>query len=95
MNPQPLPARLRKNACEYTLVPRGTRSAVYAQRITPEIEYYEVFELRIQPAKMLPSGKSYPAKERFPSNEDFGGWAWSCRTLERTMERFKELENVY
>jgi hypothetical protein len=50
-----------------------------------------VFKLRIQPEREI-FGKSYPEKERFPGNEDFGIWAWACRTLERAMERFNELE---
>ena len=86
-----LPLKLRKNGFNYTQVCRGWRSFVYEQLITPEIKYFEVFELRIQPEREK-FGKLYPTKERFPGNEDFGVWAWTCRTLEKAMERFNELE---
>jgi len=88
-----LPLKLRKNGFSYTQVCRGWRSFVYEQSVTPEIKYYEVFELRIQPECEI-KGYFYPAKERFPGNEDFGKWAWTCRTLERAMERFNELERM-
>lgn len=91
----PLPHKIRKNGFYYVQVLRGERSFIYEQRITPEIKYYEVFELRIQPAKTFPSGKSYPAKEKFPGNEDFGEWAWSCRTYERAYERYLEFEKCH
>jgi hypothetical protein len=86
-----LPLKLRKNGFIYTQVCRGVRSFVYEQTITPKIKYYEVFELRIQHEWEM-NGYFYPAKERFPGNEDFGIWAWTCRTLERAMKRFNELE---
>ena len=87
-----LPPIIRKNGFTYTQILRGVRSFVYEQRITPEIKYYEVFELRIQPAKTFPSGKSYTTMERFPGNEDFGEWAWTCRNYKRAYERYLELE---
>ena len=38
------------------------------------------------------NGKRVEAKEWFPHDEAFGYWAWSCRTLDRAMERLRNLE---
>ena len=86
-----VPIKLRKNGLTYTRICRGGRSFVYEQTITSIIKYYEVFELRIQPEWEI-NGYFYPAKERFPSNEDFGLWVWTYRTLDRAMEWFNQLE---
>ena len=87
-----LPVKLRKNGFTYTQILRGVRSFVYAQHYTPNLTYYEVFHLRYSP-KLIINGKSYPKRERFPGNEDFGVWAWSCRTYDEAMKIFNKLEN--
>ena len=91
MNPLPAPSTLRKNGFTYTQVCRGERSCVYEQLVTPEVKYYEVFIIKTR-AEEKQFGKVYPAREVFPSNEDFGATAWSCRTLEKAMRRFNEIE---
>lgn len=30
----------------------------------------------------------------YPSNKAFGIWAWSCKTLERALERFEDITEV-
>lgn len=87
-----LPAKLRFHGFTYTQICRGQRSCVYEQTVSPKINYYEVFKLRIQHPATL-KGVFYPARERWPKDEDFGYTAWTCRTLERAMERFNEIEN--
>ena len=57
---------------------------------------WEVFYVEIKPAFTL-KGKSYPAREVYPSNEDFGDTAFSFNNLEHaekyyaTQLRFKAL----
>ena len=85
----------RKSGFVYTQVLRGKRSCIYEQEVTPEIKYYEVFILQIRKEKTIKfkaGDKKIEAGEMWPNNEAFGKWAWTCRTLERAMERFNELE---
>jgi len=86
-----LPINLRKNGFDYTQVSRGERSFVYAQHGTPSVTYYEVFLLKISREKCI-NGKIIEARERFPSNEDFGYSAWTYRSLVRAREKFEVLE---
>jgi len=87
-----LQQELDKNGFKYTLVLRGQRSCIYEQEVTAKTKRYEVFLLKIRPAKVI-FGKSYPAREVFPGNEDFGKWAWSCFKYEQALKRFNGLEN--
>ncbi len=66
-----VPSKLRKNGFTYSQICRGGRSFVYEQHVIPKITYYEGVKLRIRPECEI-FGKSYPARERFPGNEDFG-----------------------
>jgi hypothetical protein len=86
-----LPTQLRKNGFTYTLVLRGKRSMIYRQRYDQNIDYFEVFIIKVLPAKVL-FGRSLPEREVFPGDGDFGKTAWSCRTLEKAMVRFNKLE---
>jgi len=86
-----VPLKLRKNGYDYTQVLRGRRSCLYEQHVTPRIKQYEVFEIRIRPAETI-QGKKYPEREKFPSNEDFGSWAWSYTSFEKAKAKFDELE---
>lgn len=86
-----LPLKIRKNGFEYTQVLRRTRSCVYRQEVSPDLNYYEVFLLRIKPERIF-QGKKIEAREWFPHNESFGEWAWTFRIFEEALWRFKELE---
>jgi len=90
-----LPQKLRYNRFNYTLVLRGQRSCIYEQEVTPDLKYYEVFRIKIRKEKTIKIKgieKKIEAGEKWPRDEDFGVWAWTCRTLERAKERFNELE---
>ena len=55
---------------------------------------YEVFQIRIQkPMSMTVAGVTinYVEKERTPSDEAFGDWAFNCSTLEQAEKKFAEL----
>jgi len=86
-----LPANLRKNGFDYTQVSRGERSCLYAQHVTPSVTYFEVFLIKIS-REICINGKIIQARERFPSNEDFGYSAWTYRNLARARGKFEVLE---
>jgi hypothetical protein len=90
----PLKQIINKNGYKYVQVCRGKRSCVYEQRVGKKIFSYEVFEIVIMQEKEI-MGKVIPKRERFPRDEDFGYTAWVYPTLERAMQKFKELEGKY
>jgi hypothetical protein len=87
-----LPAELSYHGFQYTLVCRGFRSYVYHQTLGKKSIGYEVFKIRIQPEAVL-YGKFYPARERWPKDDDFSKTAWSCWTLKEAMLKFNALES--
>jgi hypothetical protein len=52
---------------------------------------FEVFIITNQPETIL-NGIVYPARERWPKDEDFGKTAWSYRTLEQCTVKFQNIE---
>ena len=84
--------KIRKNEYSYSLICRGCRSCLYAQHITPEIDCYEVFLIKVQKAKIL-FGNVIPEKEVFPSNEDFGKTAWSYSDYNTALNKYNNLES--
>jgi hypothetical protein len=86
-----LPVELSYHGFRYSLVCRGVRSCVYQQTLGNEIIGYETFIIRIQPEVVL-YGKKYPARERWPKDEDFSKTAFSFWTHYHAMLKFKELE---
>lgn len=87
----PLPVKLRKNGFEYRMRLDGRRSYIYAQRGTNSDIAFEVFIKRYREERII-NGKRLPAKERFPSNEDFGKSAWAYRTMDEAMKKSIKLE---
>ena len=53
---------------------------------------YEVIRVQIHPAETLPSGKSYPEREGYPSNEQWGDEAFSygANNEKGALEAFEE-----
>jgi hypothetical protein len=86
-----------KNGYKYTQIKRGIRGVVYSQKISdPDLEdsaeYFEVFKIKISPPKVV-FGVELPEKEKFPSDEDFGKWAWVFKSREKAFERYEKIEN--
>jgi hypothetical protein len=86
-----------KNGYTYTQIERGEKAVIYSQKPSdPEIigshEYFEVFRIKISPAKTV-FGVELPEKEKFPSDEDFGKWAWSFVDYGTAVDRFNLIEN--
>lgn len=87
--------KVRTNQSDYNLIIRYKDWAVYARNHGVD---YEVFKVRKLPAATM-FKKEYPARESFPSSEDFGDDAWSigglgCRT--RALDLFRQtVKDVY
>jgi len=88
----PLPAVIHRNRFRYTQVSKSDAAFIYAQCGYNKIIAYEVFARKVREARVL-NGIVLPAKERFPNNEAFGKWAWSCWTLEDAQEKFHALSS--
>jgi len=87
-----LPLILRKNGFTYTQVLREGRSCIYHHEVTENVQYFEVFTVKVKPETVFKE-KVIPKREVFPCDEDFGKTAWSCKTLERAMFHFNKLRN--
>ena len=88
-----LPLKLRKNSFNYTQVLRGQRSCIYAQEVSENTVCFEVFIIKVKPGRMI-FGKIIDQTEVYPNNEAFGYWAWTYRTYESALEKYKELERA-
>ena len=69
-----------------TLVERTTSKAIYLR----SDNIYEIFKIKITPKNEV-FGKTYPERESYPSNEDFGKIAWTFRTLKKAKELYDNL----
>jgi hypothetical protein len=85
-----LPVKLRKNGFIYTQVLREGNKAIYEQHVTPDLKYFEVFIIRIRQEKII-AGKTIPAGETFPKDEDFGYTAWTFRDYDRALNKYDSL----
>lgn len=87
-----LAEKLTKNGFVYELVKRNDYKAIYSQTTQDgQLLGYEVFRIRKNKQWEM-HGKVFPAAETFPTDNDFGITAWSCRTLERAKERYAEIK---
>ena len=59
---------------------------------------YEVFRRTLKSTRGTLYGKhasgEYSHYEVYPGNEQFGRWAWCCKTLDRALERFKSIKRA-
>jgi len=67
-------------------IERTKRKAIYER----SDDVVEVFLVKISPATEA-FGKSYPEREVYPGNEDFGKTAWTYRTLEKARRRYNKI----
>jgi hypothetical protein len=87
-----LSTTLRKNDFTYTQVLREGRSCIYRQQVLEDLNYFEVFTVKVKPQALF-KGKLIPEREVFPYDEDFGKTAWCCKTYDEAKFRFKTLVN--
>jgi hypothetical protein len=69
-----------------TLIERTRQKAIYLR----SDDIYEVFKIKIHPPAEL-YGRSYPEREAYPSNEDFGKTAWTYTSLEKARKKYKKI----
>lgn len=91
---RPLPQKLDYHGFSYTLICRTDKVAIYEQRVTEKIRYYEVFEIKKIPDKYI-MGKLVPAHEKWPRDEDFGYSAWTYYSLDKAIEKLLDLNFPY
>lgn len=102
-----LPETRSKNGYLYKLNTRNDKAAVYEQIVEKDTNGivgqtvgYEVFKVIVgKPYSLVQkfgtkAGEiySYPAAEKFPSNESFGDWAWAFTTKALAMAKFEEIK---
>ena len=87
----PLPQITRKNAHDYVQVCRGEKACIYSQWYDGKRFGYEVILIREKPGRYV-NGIWLEAREKFPSNEDFGYYAWAYTSRQRAEEKFNVLE---
>lgn len=90
--------RRKTDVFVYRLIKRNRFVAMYAQWYTdcetPRIVAYEVFRIKTQKEAIRKIGGTmvkFAAKEKFPTDEDFGYTAWSITDVIRAEKRFEEL----
>lgn len=94
------PETFTKYGRTHTLKRRGEHAFIYEITEDDKIISYEVFKRKISKAGMVKFGGSpaqfVEAKERIPSNESFGSWAWciiySQKALDKANGYFEALE---
>ena len=88
-----LPNKTRKNGFDYDQVIRGAGYALYEQTVSENEHYFELFEIRIRPERVI-KGKILEAKEAFPNDEAFGSWAWTYSTLKEALTAMYEKSDI-
>jgi hypothetical protein len=90
-----LPEKIKRKGFIYELEKRGTKALMYRQIDDEDniLVSYEVFKLKVDPPKLV-FGIQLNEREVFPSNEDFGKWAWTFSIKERADKRFQEIEDL-
>jgi len=89
-----LPNFYRKNTYDFNLIKRVGDVAIFSQSDGGKIYGFEVFEIRKQKETAF-NDIHYEAKERVPSNEEWGTNAFTCYSIEQAeLKMAKILENI-
>lgn len=84
-----LPDKYSVTGIHYGILKKGKLGAVYA---SDDGRYYEVFKIKISKPNVV-MGSPVPERERIPSNNDFGVWAWCKTSKESALELFEQIES--
>ena len=83
-----LPEIISRNGFEYRLHNRTEKKAIYSQHFKKrKIIAYEVFKIKLSNPYPF-SDSDFDKIEYFPSNESFGKFAWTYKTLDEAYKRF-------
>jgi hypothetical protein len=78
----------------YTQLERTDTFALYERSFDGSVKDYEVFKIMIhKKGRIIFKKVVQEDTEHYPSNAEFGRFAWSCSTKERAMELFNQLCN--
>jgi hypothetical protein len=83
------------NGFTFTQIKEGSKSYIY-EVFTGHSYHWEVFQKKNFPETVrVIDGKEviYKGGERYPSDDEFGKWAYCCNSLKRALERMEEFEN--
>jgi len=69
-----------------TLIERAEDKAIYER----SDGYFEVFKIKVSKESEV-FGKSYPVRETYPGNEDFGYSAWCYRSLDKANAKYRSI----
>jgi hypothetical protein len=90
---RPLDLVFRVDGFQYRQIARKGDAAVYTQRFHSNTDVcYEVVRIRRRPACILPSGGQCPAREVYPSSEQWGQDGWTLTTRDAAFAKLGELE---
>jgi hypothetical protein len=89
---KPLPLLICRNGVFYHQIKRTADTAIYALRYSAEgrIIGFDLFRVHREGQKLL-RGKTIPAHERFPWNQEYGTSAWSYTTEAEALRKFASL----
>lgn len=92
-----LPAIVRTKGTRFkenyaTLLERSGNVCIYQREDGYDYEVYEIFSIQIETGRKV-FGKTFPERESYPSNSDFGKTAWCITNRERAFEKYMELLN--
>lgn len=90
-----LQENFKKHGEIFTKVYESEKAYIYS-RMVGKVEYFEVFEKKYRNVSEYIDGKYVSTgelREFYPSDEDFGKFAWCCRTLERAKSYLPKIEN--
>jgi hypothetical protein len=87
-----LPLQFKKHGYTYNLVIRGSKTAIYSQHIDNLLIGFEVIKIRVRPPRYNHFLKRKEhAREYYPTNEQWGKFGWTCKTIERAKEVYKSI----
>jgi len=89
----PLATTFRSNGFDFVQIAREGDHAIF-RKTKPSLPLFETFEVVViqkMGEHKWPNGNVSPAHEYMPGRYEWGTKGWSCQTLERAREKFREL----
>lgn len=87
-----LPTTFTTTGFHFTQLERQGDVVLLAKtRVTTKVKSYEVVIAQQLPAKVMPNGVYYEAREAMPRSEDWGRFGWSYPDLASAQAKFRQL----
>lgn len=90
-----LKENFKKHGETFTKVYESEKAYIYS-RMVGKVEYFEVFKKTYKNVSDYVDGKyviTDELREYYPKDEDFGKFAWCCRTIEKAKSYLHKIEN--